>query len=107
MVMTDFRAVFLPYCLERQKDGRYVVLNRRYKPLGFMTSDWVDYGKQPIAAKLRLPKNLIAKLSCNTPADPAKFWLYNDDSIPTRSAANMRAYQAKIALLAKLKIQFD
>lgn len=41
--MTDFRASYLPYCLIRQADGRYAVVNRRYKPLGYITSDWVDY----------------------------------------------------------------
>ena len=33
----------LPYCLERLADGRYVLLNRSYKPVGMTTTDWVDY----------------------------------------------------------------
>jgi len=31
---TDFRAVYLPYCIEQQFDSTWVVLNRHYK-LGF------------------------------------------------------------------------
>ena len=37
MPLGDFRSVFMPYCLRKQKDGRYVVLNREYKPVGFFT----------------------------------------------------------------------
>ena len=40
-VSTDFRAVYFPYCIEKQADGTWVVLNRQYKPVGFNTSDFI------------------------------------------------------------------
>ena len=36
-------AVYMPYCLQRQEDERYAILNREYKPLGFITKDWIKY----------------------------------------------------------------
>lgn len=45
---TDFSAVFLPYCLQKQSDGQYVVLNRQYKKLGFKTLEHIDYEEYPI-----------------------------------------------------------
>ena len=32
-----FLKVCLPYCLKKQEDGKYLVLNRNYKPLSFST----------------------------------------------------------------------
>jgi hypothetical protein len=33
----DVRSVHLAYCIKKQDDGTYVVLNREYKPLGLKT----------------------------------------------------------------------
>ena len=52
MALNDFRATFLPYCLDKQSDG-YVVLNRRYKPIGFKTRDKVNYEDYPICVELK------------------------------------------------------
>ena len=30
--ITDFRAVYFPYCLEQKADGTWVVLNHYYQP---------------------------------------------------------------------------
>ncbi len=38
----DFRAISLPYVLQRQEDGSYLVLNRKYKAIGFLTGERVD-----------------------------------------------------------------
>src|SRR5260221_5404308 len=53
MTTSSFRAVFLPYCLQRQADGRYAVLNRQYEPVGFFTSDHVAYEAYPILVKIK------------------------------------------------------
>jgi hypothetical protein len=42
-VSTDFLAVFFPYCIEKQRDDSWVVLNRQYKPVGFNTSEYISY----------------------------------------------------------------
>src|SRR5690606_1490301 len=39
MALNDFRAVFLPYCIKKQDDGKFLVVNREYVPLSFATFD--------------------------------------------------------------------
>lgn len=102
--MSDVRSVFLPYCLKKQADGRYVVLNRDYKPLGFVTRNEVEYAKYPILAKLRIRPATAAKLSFKGDPNVNAIFLYSDGSVPTQSAAHMRAYLERLALLAKLRI---
>ena len=43
MPITDFSHCVYIYCLERLADGRYLPLNRRYKPVGSTSGAWVDY----------------------------------------------------------------
>ena len=65
MPLHDFRSVNLPYCLKKQPDGKYVVLNREYKPIGFKTKDWVGYEQYPVAVKIKgLTAKVAAKISC-------------------------------------------
>lgn len=104
MALGDFRAVFLPYCLSRQKDGRYAVLNREYKPVGFFTRDWVTYEKHPVLVKLKITKALANKVSVTGKDGVDNVFLYNDATNPLRGKANMDAYLAKLALLAKLRV---
>lgn len=104
MPLNDFRSVHLPYCLMRQDDGSYVVLNREYKPIGFKTENWVDYEKYPIAVKIKgLTARTAAKISYKGSTDLDAIYLYNDGCIPTRSAKNMREYLNRLDILAKLR----
>jgi hypothetical protein len=41
MPLGDFRSIYLPYCLDKQADGSWLVLNREYKPVGFNTKSHV------------------------------------------------------------------
>ena len=61
MALNDFRAIFLPYVLEKQKDGSYVVKNREYKPLGNCTSKWEKEQNFPEGTKLKGLSPKIAK----------------------------------------------
>lgn len=104
MPLHDFRSVHLPYCLIKQADGKYVVLNREYKPIGFKTGDWVDYDKYPVAVKIKgLTAKVVAKVSCKKGANLEKIYLYDDGCIPTKSAKNMQAYLERLEVLAKLR----
>lgn len=104
MALGDFRAVFFPYCLSREKDGRYVVLNREYKPVGFFTRTFVTYEEHPVLVKLKITKAIAKKLSGKGEDDVEKIFLYSDATNPVRSKANMSAYLAKLELLAKLRV---
>lgn len=106
MPLGDFRSVFLPYCLEKQADGRYAVLNREYKPVGFYTKDYVTYDKHPVLVKLKgITKKKASALSAKGESDVDCIYLYGDSCVPTHSKANMKAYLSKLEILAKLKVE--
>lgn len=106
MSMSELRRTHFPYCLQRLEDGRYVMLNRNYKPIGFLTGEWITYGDYPIGMKIKgLGPKTIAELDCQGGADPTTIFLYNDGSIPTSSKENMQAYLAKLAKLMALETE--
>ena len=105
MPLTDIRSIHFPYCPKRQRDGKYVVLNREHKPLGFKTSDHINYDDYPIAVELEeMTANLATRLSCKGSADLADIFLYDDGCIPTSNRANMQQYLARLEILATLKV---
>ena len=105
MALLDFRAVFLPYCLQRQDDGRYAILNREYKPVGFFTTQFIDYSAYPVTVRLKgIGPATAAKLSTEGSRDPRQIFLYDDGTNPVRSEANMAAYLHKLRVLAKLRV---
>lgn len=102
---TDFRAVYFPYCIEKQSDGSWVVLNRSYKPVGFNTDDFVKYEQHPVSARLSgLGPAKLKKLSYSGEVEGDRVYLYNDGCVPTRSAANMKSYLEKLKILAGLSL---
>lgn len=102
----DVRSVHLPYCLQQQPDGRYVILNRNYKPLGFITQEHLRYDDYPIAVHLGgLGPSTAAKLSWEGSTDLTRIYLYSDNCIPTSSASAMQRYLDRLAILARLKIK--
>ena len=105
MPLGDFRSVFLPYIIEKQPDGRYAVLNREYKPVGFYTRDFVTYADHPVLVNFKgLTAAKAAKISYKGDPDTSHIVLYNDGCVPTQSKANMQAYLARLELLAKLAV---
>jgi hypothetical protein len=103
---SELRHLMLVYCLQRQADGSYIALNRRYKPLGFATTEWVDYDAFPIRFKFKraLSAAQVAALSYKGDPDPQCIYLYNDGCVPTDSAAHWTAYSARLERLAGYKV---
>jgi hypothetical protein len=95
----------MPYCLERVADGRYAVLNRRYKPLGESGSAWVDYNARAVSVPGGIDRTLAVKLSHNRNGDIDRIYLYDDKSDPALSDRNMAAYQRRVRGLSKLNIR--
>jgi hypothetical protein len=112
----DVRSLCMPYCLKRRADGRWVLLNRHYKPLGFDTSAWVDYGAYPIGLALRMTPTLAAQLSYDGQGIQRHFGfdgtgntyetihLYDDTCAPSLGKAHMEAYLKRLAILARVKV---
>lgn len=94
----------LPYCLERLSDGRYLALNRNYKPVGWQGSEWVDYEASPGAFKLREPLTAedAIDISYCCDDDLQRIYLYNDGTEPFASAENWDSYSARLERLMKL-----
>ena len=102
MAKLEARWIYLPYCLRRLADGRYIVLNRDYKPVGLHTTDWVDYENHPSAAKLKISAAAARKMSWKASEDLESIMFYNDGCVPTSSKEAMNAYLARLAVFAKL-----
>lgn len=103
---TKLWRVAFPYCLQRQSDGRYVALNRDYKPVGFMIDEFIDYDKYPIAVQIRgLGPEHAASISFNGDGDLRCIYLYNDGCKPDSSANAMQDYLRRLAILAKLPVE--
>lgn len=98
--------MYFPYCLQKQPDGSYLILNRNYKPVGFNTRDHLKYEDYPVAVRFaRLLGPTAAKLSVHGHADLDNIYLYDDGTIPTDSPANMAAYLKRLETLAGLKVK--
>lgn len=104
MPLHDFRSIYLPYCLKKQEDGKYAVLNREYKPVGFNTKEFIKYEEFPVTTAFKITKAKARKLSYEGSEDTDCIYLYNDGCVPTQNKKNMSSYLEKIELLAKLDV---
>src|SRR5712692_1541665 len=89
-----FRTLFMPYCLQKQADGKWVVLNRNYKPLGMWPAKGAGHIKyDDYSVEMPLTDKRAALLSWNgrRPDDKGCVWLYNDGCIPTAAPEHMKA----------------
>jgi len=108
MEYKKFWRVFLPYCLQRLKDGSWVVLNRNYKPLGVFGREWLDYETERSCFVARgLTKSVAEKISYKPLPDeiPDQIWLYDDSSHPDRGAAAREAYLRRLGVLALIEMR--
>ncbi|WP_265532297.1 hypothetical protein [Pseudomonas saponiphila] len=105
MLKEELRHTHFPYSLQKQEDGTYVVTNRNYKPIGFMTGEWVDYNESPVGVKISgLTPQVAAKLDHKGRNNVESIFLYGDGCTPTSDKKSMDDYLARLALLMKLKI---
>jgi hypothetical protein len=96
----------MPYCIERNKEGNYVVLNRDYKPLGFNVREWSKYSEYPILHKLKgLTPEIAAQISHERKPDNTYIYLYDDGTVPTDSEENMKNYMERLELLMQLFVE--
>lgn len=101
--------MFLPYCLDRQADGRYAILNRDYKPVGMAVArnPAVTYDDHPCLVHLSgLTARRAAALSARGDGTPQRVYLYDDGCVPTDSDAHWQAYSQRLAEIARLTVEF-
>jgi hypothetical protein len=86
----------LPYCLEVLKDGRLIVLNRGYKPLGVKTDLWVDYESSEFDYSKVSSYDINLKLledGFRTVFDGTdKYYFYTDENSPRYKNSHAVAY---------------
>ena len=102
------RHTHFPYCLRKEKDGSWVLLNRLYTPVGFATKAWIMPEDYPVSVRIRrLTDQDIQRLSYNGEGVTAgrKIYLYGDSCNPEDSAKNMTAYLEKLGILMKRQIE--
>ena len=83
-VRGEFEHSFYLYCLHEVSEHKYVLLNRKYKPLGVSSGDHVDY--EPFSINLTITEE-DAKLFekdgiCIRGIFGRVFYLHDDDSSP-------------------------
>lgn len=96
--------LFAPYCVKRLTDGSIVVLNRMYKPLGMVSTSYVDYGEY--AVRMNIPDSLARSVSCDGKGFIAScdgagdtLYLYNDTDNPFSIHRGNGAGKRKAAML--------
>lgn len=99
----ELRKSHFPYCLQQIDGGRYIVLNRKYKPLGETADAWVSYETHPTVFPLKITAATAKTLSWEQSDATDRIYLYSDKCIPTSSATHMTAYLDRLAILMKIK----
>lgn len=78
----------LPYTVREHSPGNYLLLNREYKPLGFMAqtsgqgAEYANYDEHTLSGQPGILKN--------------DHYFYTDGSTPWDSAKNWKAYQESV-----------
>jgi hypothetical protein len=104
MPLTNYRQIFMPYCIKKLGPDKWVVLNREYKPLG-MSDRSRMYDYDSFAVKLKITKKLAEKLAIldNTTQSPKDMIFLYSASNPPINSSSMGGYLEKIGLLMNLK----
>ncbi len=102
--MSEARTFLFPYCLDRLADGRYIALNRNYKPLGIQTGEWVKYEEHPSAMPLKITAKDAEKLSWSGSDALDRIYLYSDGCVPTDGKDHLAGYQKRLAVLMALQL---
>lgn len=105
MISEEFFRTFLPYCIQKTPSGRYVILNRSYKPVGTKSKDYVDY--EPHAVKLKMTGRMAAGLSHNGSTDVNEIYLYDDFTNPSINSISKRKYMERLEKLINYKLTLD
>jgi hypothetical protein len=83
---------WLPYLTQRLEGDATILVNRRYKPVGQVSDDHVEYQEFPhLQLRLNAPKMQAFAFHPSRPGS-----LYNDGCLPWASRKNAEAYQQRL-----------
>lgn len=102
-MLDHVRNSHFPYCIEKQSDGTYVILNRNSKPTGYATPTFIDYQEHPV--RLRIPglDKVATQLSCTGEPKQGRIYLYDDNYLPWATEELMSAYLERLRILMNLR----
>jgi len=100
----EMRQVFLPYAIIPVNDSEFLFVNRKYKPIGVLSGDHVDYETHPSRVKMKgLTPAKAAKAGLHM-GDNGYFYFYSDATIPTDSKANWDRYEKILQWIAAYQV---
>ena len=100
---SDYFRMFMPYCIKQIEDGRHVVLNRFYKPLGHPSGVWVVYEDYAVDISPKVGSKRMEKIAVK--ADDGIAFFYDSSCHPLLSAKYMNAYLQRLSALKKFKVR--
>lgn len=103
----NLRQTHFPYCLQKTGTGKYILLNRQYKPIGTSSAEFVTYEGHPAEIQINITEATARKLSYSDSGDVGCIYFYNDGCNPSESVAHMKAYLNRLSILADIKHQPD
>jgi len=92
--------IMLPYCIKQTENG-YVILNRKYKPIGFSTEQHITYEDYPIIHKIRISPKTAASLSWKNDESCEAIFLYEDKQLRSKKSEQDK-YFKRLEHLMKL-----
>jgi len=102
--MPSVRQAMFPYGMAKNPDGSWTFFNRMYKTLGTITKDWSEWDDPKHKMFLKgLGPATLAKLDVDGLGTGDTIHFYDDATNPQRSAANMKAYLAKLEVLLRIE----
>src|SRR5262245_55427173 len=102
-MITNPLRICLPYCLQELKNGRFILLNREYKPVGSPSNEWSCYEEHPIQLQIAaLTPDIAAWISVTGDPDCSRIYLFNDGSAPWLGHKELLAYERRLARLLEL-----
>ena len=101
----------LPYCIQKTSDGKWLLLNRNYKPLGTVGKEiWVDYDSHPDRVALdhrsvaALKKLAVYEIE-DQPEDPGILYFYKDGDTIADTDAAWNSYAKVLQAVAKARVK--
>ena len=103
---SEFRELYLLYCIDLQPGGVYNALNRHHAPLGFNGLEGIDHVVVAVRFEFKRPltRLQVIAISFNRDPSPHRIHLYEFEAIPPAYGAvwddYCRRYELLVSLLA-------